>query len=89
MGAEGAVYPNLTGVLVMTEVLIEPKPGVLGRLDRIVPVWRDDTPSWVKEGPWQGVSDALAARDMEALARRCADADGDPENGHMIRSATG
>jgi hypothetical protein len=88
MGAEGAGYPNLVGVLVMAEVLVEPEPGVLGRLEQIVPVWRDETPGWVKDGPWQDLSDALAARDMEALARRYAEG-GDHENGDIPRSATG
>jgi len=89
MGAEGAGYPHLIGVLVMAEVLVEPAPGVLGRLEQIVPVWRDEMPGWVKDGPWQDLSDALAARDLEALARRYADAGGDREDGDIPRSATG
>ncbi len=88
MGVEGAGYPNLAGVLVMAEVLIEPEPGVLGRLEQIVPVWRDEAPAWVKAGPWQDLSDALAARDMEALARRTAEGAGDREDGDIPRSAT-
>jgi hypothetical protein len=89
MGAEGAGYPKLVGVLVMAEVLIEPAPGVLGRIEQIVPVWRDETPSWVKDGPWQDLSDALAVRDLEALAHRYADLGGDREDGTIPRSATG
>jgi hypothetical protein len=73
----------------MAEVLFEPAPGVLGHADQIVAVWRDDTPSWVKDGPWQDLSDALAARDMEVLARRYAEVGGDRENGTVPRSATG
>lgn len=89
MGAEGAGYPNLAGVLVMVEVLIEPAPGALGRLEQIVPVWRDEAPGWVKDGPWQDLSEALAARDLEALARRTAEGAGDREDGNIPRSATG
>lgn len=89
MGAEGAGSPHLIGVLVMAEVLVEPTPGVLGRLEQIVPVWRDETPSWVKDGPWQDLSDALAARDLEVLAHRYAEVDGDRESGSIPRSAMG
>jgi hypothetical protein len=89
MASEGASHRQLVGVLVMAEVLIEPEPGVLGRLEQIVPVWRDDTPGWVKDGPWQDLSDALAVRDMEALARRYAEGGGDREDGNIPRSATG
>jgi hypothetical protein len=89
MGAEGAGYRQLVGVLVMAEVLIEPEPGVLGRLEQIVPVWRDEAPSWIQDGPWQDLSEALAARDMEALARRYTDVGGDREHGNFPRSATG
>lgn len=89
MGAEGAAYRNLVGVLVIVEALIEPVPGVIGRIEQIVPVWRDETLSWVMNGPWEALSNALAARDVEALAHRCAEVGGDSENGNLPRSAAG
>jgi hypothetical protein len=89
MGAEGADYPNLVGVLVMAEVLMEPVPGVIGRVEQIIPVWRDETPSWIMDGPWAALSDALAQRDLEALAHRSAEVGGDSESGDIPRGATG
>lgn len=72
---EGADYPKLVGVLVVAELLREPVPGVLGRVETIVPVWRTSTPAWVENGPWKALSNAFAKQDMEALAKRCAHAD--------------
>ncbi len=88
MRAEGAIYPNLAGVLVMVEALIEPEPNMIGRIEQFVPIWRDETPSWIVDGPWDALSDALAARDREALAHR-AKISGDGENDDILRSAVG
>jgi hypothetical protein len=70
MAAEGAAYANLAGVLVIAEVLVEPVASVVGRLEQIVPVWRDEAPRWVVDGPWDVLSDALSARAREALEHR-------------------
>lgn len=88
MRAEGAHYSNLVGVLVLAEVLVEPVPGVLGRLEQVIPVWREETPRWVIDGPWNDLSLALAARDLEALEHRCKRAvHGDREG--VLLAATG
>jgi hypothetical protein len=70
MAAEGAAYANLAGVLVIAEVLVEPVASVVGCLEQIVPVWRDEAPRWVVDGPWDVLSDALSARAREALEHR-------------------
>ena len=71
IAGDGAVYSNLAGVLILTEALLEPVPGVLGRLEQLVPVWRADAPGWVMDGPWEELSSAFSAREREALAHRC------------------
>ena len=69
---EGAAYPNLIGVLVLTETMHEPVAGVMGSIDSLVPVWRDEAPDWVKRGPWQALSNALSMHDYQSLVHRCA-----------------
>jgi len=71
MAGDGAAYSNLAGVLILTEALVEPVAGVLGRLEEFVPVWRDGAPSWVVGGPWEQLSSAVSMREREALAHRC------------------
>jgi hypothetical protein len=81
MAAEGAACSNLAGVLVIAEVLVEPVASVVGRLEQIVPVWHDEAPRWVVDGPWDALSDALSARAREALEHRARIAvDGDRED---------
>jgi hypothetical protein len=70
MATEGAAYANLAGVLVIAEVLVEPVASVVGCLEQIVPVWRDEAPRWIVDGPWDVLSDALSARAREALEHR-------------------
>lgn len=72
---EGAGYPNLAGVLALSEVLVEPVPGVMGTIDTVIPVWRETAPDWVVNGPWHALSAAFAWQDVTALAKRCDDAE--------------
>lgn len=73
-GGEGADYPNLVGVLALVETWTEPRPGIIGTVDRLVPVWRQGAPSWIVDGPWEQLDLALALPDLDALAKRCSDA---------------
>ncbi|TMQ16310.1 MAG: hypothetical protein E6J90_23965, partial [Deltaproteobacteria bacterium] len=45
MAAEGATCRYLVGVMIAVETLVEPAPGVIGRVEQLVPVWRDAIPS--------------------------------------------
>ena len=74
MAAEGATCRYLVGVMIAVETLVEPAPGVIGRVEQLVPVWRDAIPSWITSGPWDAVSRAFALRDLEVLAHRLATA---------------
>lgn len=74
MAAEGAAYGDLVGVLIVVETLVEPAPGVIGRVEQLVPVWRDAIPTWITGGPWEAVSHAFALHDLEVLAHRLATA---------------
>jgi hypothetical protein len=69
---EGAGYPNLIGVLVLAEMIWEPVKGVMGSIDGLVPIWRDEAPDWVQRGPWETLSEALSMQDYETLVHRCA-----------------
>lgn len=70
MGANGAAFPHLAGVLIAVETLVEPAPGLLGRVEQLVPVWRDHAAAWISGGPWDTVSRAFAFHDLEVLAHR-------------------
>jgi hypothetical protein len=72
---EGAEYPQFVGALIVEETFPEPRPLITGRVERLIPVWRRNAPRWVLDGPWAAVSHAFALRDIEALAKRCVDAD--------------
>lgn len=89
MAQEGAGYTDLAGVLVMAEVLVEPVPSVMGRLEQIVPVWRDDAPRWLIEGPWDALSDALSARGRDVLEYRCARASSEWPTDGLLGAAVG
>jgi hypothetical protein len=72
MAAEGATYGYLVGVMIAVETLVEPAPGVIGRVEQLVPVWRDAIPAWITDGPWEAVSRAFALNDLEVLAHQLA-----------------
>jgi hypothetical protein len=74
MAAEGATYEYLVGVMIAVETLVEPAPGVIGRVEQLVPIWRDAIPTWITGGPWEAVSGAFALHDFEVLAHRLATA---------------
>lgn len=70
MATHGAAFPHLVGVLIAVEALVEPEPGMLGRMEQLVPIWRDSVEAWISNGPWDRVSSAFASHDLEVLAHK-------------------
>ena len=70
MATDGAAFPQLAGVLIAVETLVEPVPGLLGRVEQLVPIWRESVAAWISGGPWEMVSRAFAFHDLEVLAHR-------------------
>ena len=70
MATNGAAFPHLAGVLIAVETLVEPEPGLLGRVEQLIPIWREPVAAWISSGPWDLVSRAFAFHDLEVLAHR-------------------
>lgn len=70
MTTDGAAFPHLGGVLIAVEALVEPVPGMLGRVEYLVPIWRESVETWISDGPWDRISRAFASHDLEVLAHK-------------------
>jgi hypothetical protein len=70
LATHGAEFPHLVGVLIAVESFVEPVPGMIGRMEQLVPIWRESVEGWISNGPWNQVSRAFASHDLEVLAHK-------------------